>query len=113
MSQAELELASPGRGEILAPYARQVSRAKYRTKQAGYSGPHFTAREWAELVEACGGRCLRCGVLDDLTVDHVIPLGRGGSNAIENIQPLCSECNSIKGCETTDYRTPQVMTLIF
>jgi 5-methylcytosine-specific restriction endonuclease McrA len=104
-----------GRGEILAPspYARRVNRAKYRAKQAGYTGPHFTATQWRELVEACGGRCLRCGAHEDLTVDHVIPLGRGGSNAIENIQPLCAVCNGIKGCETTDYRTPQVMALIF
>jgi 5-methylcytosine-specific restriction endonuclease McrA len=56
-------------------------------------------------VEECGRRCLRCGSRTSLTVDHVIPLGRGGSNAIDNIQPLCSTCNGIKGCETRDYRT--------
>jgi 5-methylcytosine-specific restriction endonuclease McrA len=81
-----------------------VSRAKYRAKQAGYTGPHFTGSEWLTLVEACGGRCLRCGVVEDLTVDHIVPLSLSGSNTIENIQPLCSECNGIKGCETTDYR---------
>jgi 5-methylcytosine-specific restriction endonuclease McrA len=47
---------------------------------------------------------LRCGVVEDLTVDHIVPLALGGSNAIENIQPLCHDCNGIKGCETTDYR---------
>jgi 5-methylcytosine-specific restriction endonuclease McrA len=103
------ELAKLGRGEILAPspyYARQVSRAKYRAKARGYEGEHFTGAQWLALVEACGGACLACGKAEpgDLTVDHVIPLGRGGSNTIENVQPLCSECNGIKGCETTDYR---------
>jgi 5-methylcytosine-specific restriction endonuclease McrA len=101
------ELVSPGRGEIPAPSPigeRQVSRAKYRAKQAAYGGPHFTVAEWRELLEACGGRCLRCGQVADLTVDHVIPLSIGGSNTVENVQPLCSECNGIKGCETMDYR---------
>jgi 5-methylcytosine-specific restriction endonuclease McrA len=85
---------------------RQVSRAKYRARARGYEGPHFTGTEWLALVEACGGACLACGVAkpEDLTVDHVIPLALGGSNTIENIQPLCRTCNGIKGSDTTDYR---------
>jgi 5-methylcytosine-specific restriction endonuclease McrA len=96
-----------GRGEIPAPlpYARQVKRARQRAGAYGYKGPHFTALEWLALVQKCGGRCLRCGSACDLTVDHVIPLGRGGSNAIENVQPLCSTCNGIKGSKVIDYRS--------
>jgi 5-methylcytosine-specific restriction endonuclease McrA len=80
-----------------------VKRAKQRAATAGYGGPHFTALEWRELVEACGGRCLACGVADDLTVDHIVPLSFGGCNTIENVQPLCALCNGIKGCEVIDY----------
>jgi 5-methylcytosine-specific restriction endonuclease McrA len=76
-----------------------------RAGAAGYKGPHFTGQEWLALVEACGRRCLRCGSLENLTVDHVIPLGRGGPNTIENVQPLCAECDNAKGCEVLDYRT--------
>jgi 5-methylcytosine-specific restriction endonuclease McrA len=47
------------------------------------------------------GRCNLCGrtVENDgvqLEVDHVIPQGWGGNNNIENLQPLCQECNSGK-----------------
>jgi 5-methylcytosine-specific restriction endonuclease McrA len=100
------ELASPGRGEIPAPLTctRQVKRARQRALSAGYRGPHFTGEEWLALVLECGGRCLRCGSSEDLTVDHVIPLSLGGPNTIENVQPLCSACNGIKGCEAVDYR---------
>jgi 5-methylcytosine-specific restriction endonuclease McrA len=101
------ELAKLGRGEILAPspyYARQVSRAKYRARARGYEGEHFTGAQWLALVEACGGRCLRCGSRSSLTVDHVVPLALGGPNTIANVQPLCAACNSEKGSEVIDYR---------
>lgn len=48
--------------------------------------------------------CAKCGDETVLTRDHVIPLTKGGSDDIENIQPLCLPCNSSKGTDTMDYR---------
>jgi 5-methylcytosine-specific restriction endonuclease McrA len=78
--------------------------AKKRAAAAGYSGKHFTKQQWLELLEACGHRCLACGGAENVSVDHVIPLSLGGSNTIENIQPLCATCNSLKGAAIRDYR---------
>jgi 5-methylcytosine-specific restriction endonuclease McrA len=41
-----------------------------------------------------------------LTEDHVVPLSLGGSNDIDNIQPLCKSCNSSKRGRHIDYRLP-------
>jgi hypothetical protein len=32
-----------------------------------------------------------------MTVDHIIPKALGGRNTLENMQPMCSRCNSLKG----------------
>lgn len=46
------------------------------------------------------GKCAHCGkTLDfrkNFTVDHVIPLSKGGQNDIANYAPLCAACNKAK-----------------
>lgn len=61
--------------------------------------------EWEAVVEACGNRCIvpGCGA-SPVTMDHVIPLSRGGRHHISNLQPLCGLCNDSKGVKITDYR---------
>ncbi len=38
-----------------------------------------------------------CGQTIDLTVDHIVPLSRGGSDELSNLQFLCRSHNSSKG----------------
>ncbi len=35
--------------------------------------------------------------LDDLHIDHVVPVSRGGLTEPENLQTLCAPCNLRKG----------------
>ena len=48
--------------------------------------------------------CPLCKTDVKLTADHVIPISKGGSSFIENMQPLCRSCNSRKKNKTIDYR---------
>jgi len=69
------------------------------------NGGVIKAQEWKDLCLLYGNKCLCCGRDDvSLTIDHVIPLTKGGSNTIDNAQPLCQSCNSRKGTKSTDYR---------
>lgn len=37
------------------------------------------------------------GVEKLITIDHIIPKSKGGSDAISNLQPMCFNCNQKKG----------------
>lgn len=67
---------------------------------------HFTADQWRNLVNKYDSKCVKCGVkTTKLEADHILPLVKGGSNSITNIQPLCKLCHKTKGTQTIDYRS--------
>jgi len=54
------------------------------------NGGTYTIQEWQTLCNKYGNKCLSCKRTDvKLTQDHVIPISLGGTNTIDNIQPLC------------------------
>ena len=77
-----------------------------RARKLEAEGSH-TDEEWQELKAFYNFKCLRCGAQEPdikLTRDHVIPLTQGGSDSIDNVQPLCARCNSKKNNKHIDYR---------
>lgn len=64
----------------------------------------LSAIEWIQILERYNYACLCCGTQENITIDHITPLSLGGTDTIDNIQPLCKSCNSKKGISTTDYR---------
>src|SRR3990167_7540872 len=78
---------------------------RYRLRKSEADGSH-AEDEWQVLKIQYNWTCPACNKKEPLIKlgrDHIIPLSRGGSNNIENIQPLCGSCNSKKRTKIKKY----------
>jgi 5-methylcytosine-specific restriction endonuclease McrA len=80
---------------------RVNNRIQSRARKARLRGIRgsFNYKQWEEVKEKHQHTCFMCFRTEpeiDLTIDHIIPLSKRGTNNISNIQPLCFSCNSKK-----------------
>src|SRR3990167_7445241 len=69
---------------------------KHRRRQLEKTG-RITAKEWALKLKQYQYKCVYCESDENIEMDHIIPLSKGGDHNINNIQPLCRSCNAKKG----------------
>ena len=59
--------------------------------------PKLRVRRWRQtLHQVTQQRCIYCGQRSE-SIDHVIPMSRGGLSVTENCVPACLACNGHKG----------------
>lgn len=66
----------------------------------------FSQSERETIYNRSEGRCGICGRFvpySEFTVDHIVPLAKGGKNDFDNLQCACKLCNQLKG--SMDYET--------
>jgi 5-methylcytosine-specific restriction endonuclease McrA len=70
------------------PLENRLYVQSYRSRRNGKVSRQDVRRMLARFL----GRCAYCGAAAT-TIDHVIPLSRGGRNTIGNLLPACGPCN--------------------
>ena len=73
----------------------RLTRAIRKNVKGGYS-----EEDVRKLWERQNGSCILCGVClsrNKAHLDHIIPVSKGGTNYIGNVQYLCAQCNLRKG----------------
>lgn len=89
------------------PKHRSWIKNKRNRMKRSCEGSH-TYEEWIQLKERNDNQCVCCERKEpeiQLTQDHIIPVSKGGSDNIDNIQPLCRSCNSKKNNKIKNYLT--------
>lgn len=79
-------------------YSRK-SNLKRRALKLSAHEP-WTQADWQWTLDQFGGLCAYCRLRPGTTIDHVVPLSRGGADAIWNLLPACITCNCSKGPRT-------------
>ncbi len=74
------EYCAPEKGAIAVEVTRAVITEQLRN----------------EIYERDGYKCVKCGSLENLQIDHIIPFSKGGRTEKDNLQTLCKQCNSKK-----------------
>lgn len=83
-------------------------KARRYAREKNAIGSH-SFQEWRNLKEKFENKCAICkSPVISLTKDHIIPLSKGGTDFISNIQPLCKSCNSKKHNKII-YETPELL----
>lgn len=102
-SRMNMSLAHKGQGVTHGLSKTKEYKAlhrQFRRARITQVGGSFTLGEWTNLKAQYNWTCPDCLKKEPeikLTIDHIVPVSKGGSNNIENIQPLCGSCNSKKG----------------
>ncbi|KKL73353.1 hypothetical protein LCGC14_2075770 [marine sediment metagenome] len=93
------------KGGITSPERIRFLNCRRTARKHNAKGTH-TSEEWEVLKRKYNYMCLCCkqqAPFITLSEDHIIPLSRGGSDYIDNIQPLCRSCNSRKNTKTINF----------
>lgn len=96
---------SPKRKEYIKATLKQKSIAyhNYKARKANQTDPpgwELTKDFWDALVQKYDNRCCYCRQETKLTIEHVVPLSRGGKHSANNIAPACGSCNYSKSDKT-------------
>ena len=75
------------------PEKEIAKRHRRRAREASNGVNLVTATETAAIIAQ---PCMACDAPAPSTVEHLIPINRGGAHTIGNLAPLCKPCNSSK-----------------
>jgi hypothetical protein len=107
---------------FLQPWSPETARGKREDWPSRYVSEQIRVA----LLSAAQHRCASCPATEHLEIDHIVPISKGGTGEVDNLQVLCRKCNRKKRAllrgetaerlrseplrRTTDPRSPETET---
>ena len=85
-----------GRSTFYSPYTLPFWQLKINKRQSTSQRKPIPSSVKKAVWKRDGGKCVKCDSEFEIEYDHIIPVTKGGSSTIENIQILCRKCNRKK-----------------
>ena len=98
--QASYRRLQPERSPESAARRRQRDIVSSQNRRRRYTVSCITTEDVARILGE--GRCVYCGGTERLSIDHKIPLARGGAHDLNNLCCACLSCNCRKGTMTSE-----------
>lgn len=76
-------------------YRREITR-RYNARKKRVTVGKLTDVDISNKFKALGNACFYCGSKENIEVDHLIPISRGGAHVLSNLVPACRSCNASK-----------------
>ncbi len=80
----------------IEPFGGVIDESEIRRERQ--KARDLRASQWWKR-QCAKGRCHYCGVAvaaKSMTMDHIVPISRGGKSTKGNVVPACKECNNRK-----------------
>jgi 5-methylcytosine-specific restriction endonuclease McrA len=74
------------------------------------AGAKYKTHSNKQIFEILGKKCIYCGEVEDIVIDHLIPINKKdcGLHIAGNLVPSCRECNHLKGGKRwQDFASPE------
>jgi len=86
------------RAGLLTDYSTELAKGKREDWESRHISPDLRQL----VLDKCESTCVQCGATDDLEIDHITPISKGGTSEESNLQVLCRRCNRAKKDKDVD-----------
>jgi len=102
VTKGKAEIVRSGENPIITGYNKYVRPVIIRLLKYIKHRTRLNKPNRSRIYKRDGYECVYCGSKKHLTLDHVLPKSRGGTNEWTNLVTCCSKCNRQK-----DNKTPE------
>ena len=83
-------------------YEGRLKRRLVQARRNARMNGVVTVEQWMAVLEKFDHSCVYCGSKESLTIDHLVPVSKGGLHRIDNIVPACRSCNTAKNARSAE-----------